>query len=89
MRIGGNLEEMSNLQNTFTQQAVASDDLRRTLESAVQTHITANWEGPAAEAFREAWNSQFSPALTKLREALDDAAREVQNRRNAIQQAGS
>lgn len=89
MRIGGNLEQMDQLKTTFTGRARDTESLRSQLESAVTTHIPANWEGPAAEAFREAWNSQFRPALEKLTQALDDAAREVQNRRNAIQQAGS
>ena len=89
MRIGGNLEQMDQLKATFTGRARDTETLRSQLESAVTTHIPSNWEGPAAEAFRDAWNSQFRPALEKLTQALDDAAREVQNRRNAIQQAGS
>ena len=89
MRIGGNLQEMEVLQSAFTGRARDTESLRSQLESAVSTHITANWEGPAAEAFREAWNSQFKPALEKLTIALDEAAKEVQNRRAAIEQAGS
>jgi len=89
VRIGGSLEQMDDLNRTFTTKARDTEGLRSALESAVSTHIPQNWEGPAAEAFREAWNSQFKPALEKLTTALDDAAREVQNRRRAIEQAGS
>jgi len=89
MRIGGNLEEMSNLQKTFTTQASATGDLQRQLNTAVDTHITADWEGPAALAFRDAWQQQFKPALDKLQTALNDAASEVRNRREAIEKAGS
>jgi len=89
MRIGGNLEQMEVLQRTFSDRAGDADRLRSDLSAAVEAHITTNWEGPAAEAFREAWNSQFNPALTRLMEALNDAAREVGNRRDAIRQAGS
>ncbi len=89
MRIGGNLEEMARLEDTFRGRSGDTETLRSQLQSAVDQHITANWEGPAAEAFREAWNSQFKPALQKLQQALDEAAKEVKNRTDAIRQAGS
>jgi len=89
MRIGGSLQEMDDLQRTFTNRATDTENLKSTLTSAVNTHIPTNWEGPAASAFRDAWEQQFAPALDKLITALNDASREVLNRRNAIEQAGS
>ena len=48
-----------------------------------------DWEGPCAQRFLEAWNSQFRPALQNLNTALTDAGAEVENRRAALEQAGS
>jgi WXG100 family type VII secretion target len=88
-RIGGDMAQMESLKGTFTKNANSVATLTGELQQQVDTIVGTGWEGPAANNFREAWASQFKPALDKLKAALDEAAREVDKRREAIQQAGS
>ena len=62
------------------------DDLKRALTTLIGT--TA-WTGGAAERFRQAWESQFRPALENLSTALVDAAQEVDRRKVAIDHAAN
>jgi WXG100 family type VII secretion target len=89
MRIGANIESMNDLRTSFTNQAQAVTNLTTDLQGKVDMIQAREWEGPAADRFASAWNSEFRTALNNLRTALDDAATEVHNRAQAIQQAGS
>jgi WXG100 family type VII secretion target len=84
-QIGGTIEEMTTLSGTFTTQSGTVETLTSTIENQLGNTW---WIGPAAERFKEAWASDFKPALARLKVALDDAAREVHNRAEALQQAG-
>lgn len=48
-----------------------------------------DWEGGAATRFRDAWESQFRPALDEMASALTDASNEVNARRVALDRAGN
>jgi WXG100 family type VII secretion target len=48
-----------------------------------------DWEGGAAARFRDAWESQFRPALDQMASALTDAASEVNTRKLALDRAGN
>ena len=89
MRIGASLESMDQLKGSFDTNAGTVEELTSALDGQVSMITNGEWEGPAAQRFMEAWNSQFRPALQNLKSALADAAAEVQTRRNAIEQAGS
>jgi WXG100 family type VII secretion target len=85
-RIGGELEQLVQLRGVFDQKAATIDELTRDIRA--QLAGTA-WEGPAADRFRQMWDSEFEASLAKLRTALQDAAVEVSRRREALMQAGS
>jgi WXG100 family type VII secretion target len=85
-RIGGELEQLVQLRGVFDREASTVDELTRTVRSQLAGTI---WEGPAADRFRQMWDSEFEPSLAKLRTALQDAAVEVARRREALMQAGS
>jgi WXG100 family type VII secretion target len=85
-RIGGELEQLIQLRGVFDREASTVDELTRTVRSQL---AGTTWEGPAADRFRQMWDSEFEPSLAKLRTALQDAAVEVSRRREALMQAGS
>jgi WXG100 family type VII secretion target len=85
-RIGGELEQLVQLRGVFDREAATVDELTRTVRGQL---AGTTWEGPAADRFRQMWDSEFEPSLAKLRTALQDAAVEVSRRREALMQAGS
>jgi uncharacterized protein YukE len=85
-RIGGELEQLVELRGVLDREAQSVDELTRTIRGQLDS---TSWEGPAADRFREQWNSEFEVSLAKLRSALQDAAVEVSRRREALVQAGS
>jgi len=89
MRIGASLESMTQLKSSFDTNAQNVQTLTSDLDSQVAMISGGEWEGPAAQRFLEAWNSQFKPALQNLNTALTEAGAEVENRRAALEQAGS
>lgn len=48
-----------------------------------------DWQGGAAQRVRDAWDSQFRPALDDMAAALDDMSAEVARRRAALNNAGN
>lgn len=87
-KIGADIPQMQSLERTFKAQKDAAATLTSTLDSA-SNGSAAFWEGPAADSFRNAWVTQFKPALDKLHAALQEAETEVMKRWQAIEQAGS
>jgi WXG100 family type VII secretion target len=85
-RIGGELEQLVQLRGVFDREAATVDELTRTVRGQL---AGTTWEGPAADRFRQMWDSEFEPSLAKLRTALQDAAVEVSRRSEALMQAGS
>lgn len=61
-------------------------ELMRTLTTLIGT---TTWTGCAADRFRQAWETQFNPALRSLAEELVNAGSEVGRRRNLIDQAAN
>jgi WXG100 family type VII secretion target len=82
--LGGEIETMRALKGKLNEQSTTVATLTSTLDSQVSSTV---WTGPAADRFRDMWNSQFKTTLNQLRQALDDAAREVDNRAQAIEVA--
>ena len=85
-RIGGEIEQLGQLKTTFDRESRTVEELTRVIRGQLQTTV---WEGPAADRFRQMWDAEFEPNLSKLRTALQDAALEVSRRREALQAAGS
>jgi WXG100 family type VII secretion target len=84
-RIGGELEQLVSLRGVFDREAGSVDELTRSIRGQL---ASTTWEGPAADRFRQMWDAEFEPNLSKLRTALQDAAMEVSRRREALMQAG-
>jgi uncharacterized protein YukE len=85
MEIGGDIEQLTGLEQTFTRESEAVQNLRSTISSTLDS---TNWRGPAAQRFREQWNGEFSSALARLAEALTQNATYVRETHAAFQQIG-
>lgn len=85
-KIGGELGQLQSLKTTFDRESQTVATLLSTINAQVGNTW---WVGPAADRFRNAWNSEFQPTLRKLQQALTEAGQEVNRRREALQQAGS
>lgn len=85
-KVGGELQQMEQLKKTFMDNVQRAQELQNQIDGRLNDTY---WEGPAAERFKAAWNNEFKSALGKLREALTEAANEVDRRRKAIEQATS
>jgi WXG100 family type VII secretion target len=85
-QVGAELEGLIALRSNFSTQAEKVSELVSSIGSQVHN---VWWKGPAADRFRNAWDSEFQPTLNKLHEALNDAGSEVQRRHDAIQAATS
>ena len=85
-KVGGELTSMKGLKKSLDTNANRAVELKNAVKSQLTNTV---WEGPAANRFREAWNSEFEPALAKLTEALKEAGNEVQRRHDALERAGS
>lgn len=80
-RMGVDPDQITRTKGVFDQQALAIADLTSKLSNEVQNNVGAGkpaWEGPRADTFATTWNSEFKPALDKLRTALEEASRELQ-----------
>lgn len=50
---------------------------------------STDWEGGAAQRFRDQWNREFRNVLTQVEAGLRECSAEVRNRANALAQAGA
>ena len=82
--VGGNLEQMAGLQQAFQRDAQAVVELQQRITAALGNTL---WTGPAAQRFRDEWSATFVPALTQLRDALEQNSALVRNRTEAIRTA--
>ncbi|HWL45031.1 MAG TPA: WXG100 family type VII secretion target [Ilumatobacter sp.] len=84
-QVGAELGQMQHLKKTFDANAQRGAELLTAVRSSLDSTW---WKGPAADRFRQAWASEFEPALKKLEAALAEAGTEVQRRHDALQAAG-
>lgn len=85
-QIGATIEEMHQLQSTFTRESGTVQQLTSAISGQVGNTW---WVGPAAERFKSQWEGEFRPMLNQLQNALQECSAEVQRRSQAIQEAGS
>ena len=84
--IGAEIGQLRGLKATFDREAQTVQELA----TRVRAELGATWwKGPAAERFRDAWNSQFEPSLRQLENALHEASAELNRRAEALLRAGS
>jgi WXG100 family type VII secretion target len=85
-RIGGQIEELAALKQRFDKESHTVSELTSAIDGQLNNTW---WVGPAADRFRQAWDSEYKPALAKLRNALTEAGAEVAKRRQALIDVGS
>lgn len=83
---GANLADLDGLKTLFVNKSQEVDALTRALDGRIKPGATA-WSGPGADKFRTAWESDFSPAMDKLKVALNEAATAVGKYRSNIEAA--
>ncbi|GLZ40613.1 WXG100 family type VII secretion target [Actinokineospora sp. NBRC 105648] len=84
--IQAELSELENLSRKLGTCSGEVDDLKRALTTLIGT---TTWSGGAAERFRQAWETQFRPALDGLATELVNASHEVDRRKVALDHAGN
>jgi WXG100 family type VII secretion target len=84
-RIGGTIEQMNSLGTHFNNQA---EELARLVSSISSQLEGTDWQGGAAQRFKDQWNGEFKSVFTKVQQGLDDCASEVRSRATALTQAG-
>ena len=84
--IQAELTELENLSRRLEACGGEVTDLQRALTALINT---TTWTGGAAERFRQAWESEFNPALRNLSGELSNASREVDRRKHLIDQAAN
>ncbi len=84
--IGAQMDDLDSLRSMFDQQSAVVDELTGTLDAQLGNTW---WEGPAADRFRDAWQTSFAPTLRQLEAALQDSSAEIASRYQALVDAGS
>jgi WXG100 family type VII secretion target len=84
-RIGGTVEQMNTMGAQFNNEA----DTLNSLVARVTSQLNAtDWEGGAAQRFRDQWNGEFRSTFAQVEQGLRECATEVRNRAEALTQAG-
>jgi len=79
-----NPEDLTKLMTVFRSQSEAVTSLQSTIQSSIDS---TTWVSPAADQFRQIWQNEFVPSLTRLREALIQAEAGVRNSRDKVVEA--
>ena len=84
--LGGDPEQMQTLARQFRTESGQVAELNARISGVLSS---TTWTGPAAERFRQEWESSFRPALMRLDQALEQNATVVDSRLAALTQATS
>jgi len=84
-RIGGTVEQMQQMGSNFGREAETIEELVSRISSQL---AGTDWEGGAAQRFRSQWEGEFKSTFAQVAQGLRDCAAEVNNRANALTQAG-
>lgn len=84
--IGGEVDQLTALKNTFDRQAANVAELISSVDGQINSTY---WVGPAAERFKGQWSGDFKRMLSNLQSALGESGTEVARRRDALIKAGS
>ncbi len=84
-RIGGTVEQMNTMGTKFNSEAAELDSL----VSRVTAQLAGtDWEGGAAQRFRDQWNGEFKATFVAVSNGLRECSAELNNRASALTQAG-
>jgi WXG100 family type VII secretion target len=84
-RIGGTIEQMQTMGAKFNSEVTELESLVSRISAQL---ASTDWEGGAAQRFRAQWEGEFKATFQQVAEGLRECASEVQNRANALTQAG-
>lgn len=84
-RIGGTTEQMHSMGSKFTSEA---DQLEALVSRVTSQLASTDWEGGAAQRFRDQWNGEFRGVFNQVSAGLRECATEVNKRAEALQQVG-
>jgi WXG100 family type VII secretion target len=84
-RIGGTIEQMQTMGAKFNSEVGELESLVSRISAQL---ASTDWEGGAAQRFRAQWEGEFKSTFVQVAEGLRECAAEVQNRANALTQAG-
>lgn len=84
-RIGGTIEQMQTMGAKFNSEVTELESLVSRISAQL---ASTDWEGGAAQRFRAQWEGEFKSTFQQVAEGLRECASEVQNRANALTQAG-
>jgi WXG100 family type VII secretion target len=84
--IKAELTELENLSRRLGVCGGEVTDLQRALTTLINS---TTWTGAAADRFRQAWESEFNPALRSLSDELSRASQEIDRRKQLIDQAAN
>jgi WXG100 family type VII secretion target len=84
-RIGGTIEQMQTMGAKFNNEVTELESLVSRISAQL---ASTDWEGGAAQRFRAQWEGEFKSTFQQVAEGLRECASEVQNRANALTQAG-
>ncbi|HEV2784970.1 MAG TPA: WXG100 family type VII secretion target [Solirubrobacteraceae bacterium] len=84
-RIGGTVEQMQTMGAKFNNEVAELESLVSRISSQL---ASTDWEGGAAQRFRAQWEGEFKSTFNQVAQGLRECAAEVQNRANALTQAG-
>jgi WXG100 family type VII secretion target len=81
-KVGAELGPLQQLADRFRIESDQVQQLTNTINS--QVHATY-WEGRAADAFRNQWESEFRPVLNRLHLALDGASTHIRGKHGQLE----
>lgn len=82
--LGGDPQQMHQLASTFRAEAGAVEQLTARIGASLGNTV---WTGPAADRFRQEWETSFRQGLARLQQALEQNAAIVDGRLRAITEA--
>ena len=84
-RIGGTIEQMNTMGSKFNQEA---SELEALVSRVTAQLASTDWEGGAAQRFRDQWIGEFKATFAAVVSGLQECSAELNNRANALTQAG-
>ncbi len=86
-RIKLDVEQMMGIATKYEQQCIVIDELVRKLDQMLQ-ELQLHWEGASAKRFEQHYY-EFKPAVTKMREVIDQTSKSIRHTAMTIQEVDS
>lgn len=78
-----NIESLEQTLSTFVS---SHDTLETTTSTMNSTLASTEWQSPAAEAFRNSWDSDYYPTLKRIMDAVDQFNVDIRNQLDRYRQ---